>query len=142
MGNKKSRQDLLGYDLSSDTDEEETDKEEDEITAEVEKKTILMKRGKESPEILLTSSPDIMTSSQLYPDVLTPSQQYPDIFAQSQQYPDLLASCNQYPDLVTSSNQYPDLVTSSKHYAENLRMFEATRGKDPDGETDVLDLSR
>ena len=140
MGNKKSRQDLLGYDLSSDTDEEETDKEEDEI--EVEKKTIVTKRSKESPEILLTSSPDIMTSSQLYPDVLTPSQPYPDIFAQSQQYPDLLASCNQYPDLVTSSNPYPDLVTSSKHYAENLRMFEATRGKDPDGETDVLDLSR
>ena len=62
MGNKKSRQDLLGYDLSSDTDddgEEETDTEEkyDEMKSEI-----------ESP--MITSSPDIMTSSQQYADNL------------------------------------------------------------------------
>ena len=144
MGNKKSRQDLLGYDLSSDTDE--TDKEEEEHTE------ILLKHGKESPEITLTSSPDIMSTSQVYPDVLTTSQQYPDILTSSNQYPDLITSSNQYPDLMTSSNQYPDLMTSSKqypdlmtsskHYAKNLRMFEATRSKDPDKDTDILDLTR
>ena len=64
MGNKKSRQDLLGYDLSSDTDD---DGEEEEET-DTEEKYDEMKSEIESP--MITSSPDIMTSSQQYADNL------------------------------------------------------------------------
>ena len=100
MGNKKSRQDLLGYDLSSDTEDEEEEEEEKEDE-------IFVKSEMVSPEML-----------QMSPEML-------------QMSPELL---------LTSS---PDVMTSSQQYADNLRMFETSRSKDPDVEPlpDVLDLS-
>ena len=65
MGNKKSRQDLLGYDLSSDTDEEE----EEVVKRGGKEDDVFIKSEVESPE-MMTSSPDIMTSSKQYADNL------------------------------------------------------------------------